>query len=163
MARSLVWAPAVLVLVLAVAMVSCGHIGYDELDVEIDAVGDAEPGDGPGADGLAACPVGTVETCPGSTVCVEVAERGYQPWTDAHDACLAVGRRLCTDAEWALACTCAVGLEEMTDDGAGSALEWEWVAEESGGVAQKRGYDTCDATSTHAVTDPYDFRCCVDR
>ena len=78
-------------------------------------------------------------------------------------ACAAVGRRLCTGAEWDLACPCAPSLTEMFNDNGGSGLDWEWVAEETGGVAHKRGYASCSDQSTHVVTDPYDFRCCVDR
>jgi hypothetical protein len=147
------WPGLVTVVALASAL-GCGRIGYDERPLGIDAppVIDAPP-----IDGLPACPAGTTESCPGSTVCVETAERGYATWMDAGAQCAAQGRRLCTDPEWALACYCAVGLVDMIDS------EWEWLAEETGGIAQKRGYQSCDATSTHPITDNYDFRCCADR
>jgi hypothetical protein len=147
------WSGLVTVVALA-AVAGCGRIGYDERPLAVDApaVVDAPP-----LDGLPACPAGTTESCPGSTVCIETAERGYTTWMDAGAQCAAVGRRLCTDPEWALACQCAIGLVDMVDS------EWEWLAEESGGIAQKRGYESCDATSTHPITDSYDFRCCADR
>ncbi len=158
---------AVLVAV-ALGAAACGRIGYDERSgsdgAAIDsAVIDAVLIDADRSDGLAACPNGTAESCAGSTVCIEIAERGNEPWTTARDTCLGVGRRLCTEAEWTLACTCALGLDEMFNDGGGSAQEWEWVADELSGVAHKRGYDSCDAASTHVVVDPYDYRCCADR
>jgi len=163
--RSWVW-------ILAVVTAGCGRIGYDERnDDDIDAAADgvsrsdADPVDAVDADpdALGACPNGTVELCAGNTACIEIDERGYDTWTNAVAACAAVGRRLCTGAEWDLACPCATGLNEMFDDGGGSAQEWEWVAEETGGVADKRGYASCADQSTHVVTDPYDYRCCVDR
>lgn len=142
-------------LLMVVALAACGRIGYDERPQEVDAP--PPPIDAPPIDGLPACPAGTTEACPGSTVCIETAERGYTDWTSAGAQCAAQGRRLCTDPEWALACQCAVGLVDMID------AEWEWLAEETGGIAQKRGYMSCDATSTHPITDNYDFRCCADR
>lgn len=142
-------------LILAVlgAGLACGRIGYEERPGGVDA----PPIDAAVIDGIPACPAGTAESCPGSPVCIEVVERGYIDWTAARDTCAGAGRRLCTDAEWALACGCAAGLVDMTDS------EWEWVAEESGGVAQKRGYESCDAISSHPITDSYDYRCCADR
>lgn len=95
-------------------------------------------------------------------MCIELAERGYDAWTNAVAMCSSVGRRLCTQAEWDLACPCATSLTEMFNDGGGSTPEWEWTADESGGVAHKRGYTSCADQSTHVVTDPYDYRCCVD-
>lgn len=151
---------ALVALVTLVALTACGRIGYDDRARDPDANGVAIDA---AVDGQPACPSGTVETCAGAAVCIEIAERGYAPWEAARDACQAVGRRLCAEAEWEEACTCASGLEEMIDDGGGSALAWEWVAEESGGVAHKRGWDSCLASSTHGITESYDFRCCADR
>ena len=140
------------------AVAACGRVGYDaQVDAQVDAAVDTP------IDGLPACPLGMVPTCTDSRVCVDLAERGNAPWTEARDLCAVTGARLCTDAEWAEACGCAVGLIDMANDGAGASLEWEWVAEESAGIAQKRGYSACGDTSTHAVTDPYDSRCCADR
>lgn len=164
MARS--WAS-----VLVMVACACGRIGYDELegddtDASADGTGpsDADPVDAPDAiDALAACPNGTVELCSGSLVCIEMVERGYDSWTNAVAACAAVGRRLCTGAEWDLACPCAPSLVDMYFDNGGSSAEWEWVAEESGGIAHKRGYASCADQSTHPVTDSYDYRCCADR
>jgi hypothetical protein len=152
--------------VLVVVASACGRIGYDELEVgdtdaEVDAPTDADPVDA--VDALAACPGGTAELCTGSLVCIELTERGYDTWTNAVAACAAVGRRLCTGAEWDLACPCAPSLTDMFNDNGGSSLEWEWVAEESGGIAHKRGYSSCSDQSTHAITDQYDYRCCADR
>lgn len=149
----------------AAAAAGCGRIGYDPTALDgLDAVAvDAADLDGLAIDALPACPTGTVPLCAGAAVCIEVDERGNADWTTARDTCLGAGRRLCADAEWALGCGCEPTLTEMFLDGAGASLEWEWVAEESGGTAQKRGYDSCDATSTHAIVDAYDYRCCADR
>jgi hypothetical protein len=146
--------------------VGCGRIGYgeptdEEADAEVDGAVDAASVDADPTDALAACPSGTVEVCSGSLVCIEIVERGYDTWPRAVSACAAVGRRLCTGAEWDEACPCATSLTEMFNDTAG--LEWEWVAEESEGIAHKRGYGSCADTSTHPVTDSYAFRCCADR
>ncbi|KAB2888491.1 MAG: hypothetical protein F9K40_20465 [Kofleriaceae bacterium] len=162
-------ATSVMAVVVAGLAIGCGRIGYDEREDDVDAMADgigptdADPTDADPTDALAACPTGTVELCSGSPVCIELTERGYDTWTNAVAACAAVGRRLCTGAEWDLACPCAPALVDMFDDQGGSAAEWEWVAEESGGTAHKRGYTSCADQSTHVVTDPYDFRCCVDR
>jgi hypothetical protein len=40
---------------------------------------------------------------------------------------------------------------------------FEWVVEESAGVAQKRGPLACTDTSSHVIGDPYEYRCCADR
>lgn len=117
---------------------ACGRIGYDEVDSD------------------ATCPAGTTSLSPGSSACIEVVERGTMPWTGAAADCAALGRRLCRDLEWAEACVNATNLVDMLDGG------WEWVAEESAGVAQKRGSTECTAISSHAVVDPYEYRCCVD-
>ncbi len=135
---------------------ACGRVGYEP--VTTDAPTDVAPDVGP-----APCPLAMVPICDGASVCIDLAERGYTDWTNARDLCAVTGARLCTDAEWAEACTCAVGLIDMAGDGGGTALEWEWLAEETGGIAQKRGYAACSDTSTHPITDSYDYRCCADR
>ena len=143
-------------LALLVLTAACGRIGYDELAaVRIDAMADA-PVD------AATCPSDTTPITAGSSVCVELVERGNAPWTVARDTCASLGRRLCADAEWAIACTDASGLVDMANDGNGATPEWEWVAEEAAGVAQKRGYSACSSMSSHQVIDPYDYRCCLD-
>jgi hypothetical protein len=136
-----------------VALIGCGRLGYDSRidagsldDAPVDIAIDAPP----------TCPLDTVPLSPGSQVCIEIVERGTIPWTDAVLACSAVGRRLCADAEWFEGCVNATGLVDMLDG------EFEWVAEEVAGVAQKRGVSDCTTTATHAVVDPYEFRCCVD-
>lgn len=130
--------------ILAVVTVSCRRIGYDERsDDDTDATEtidsappiDAEPIDA--IDALAACPSGTAELCAG---------HGH---ARSHSAC--VHRRRPTAA-----------LLEHLHEGGGSTLEWEWTADESG-IADKRGYDSCDSQSTHPIVDAYDFRCCADR
>jgi hypothetical protein len=154
------------VLVAAMLLAACGRIGYDELTDDTDAASADAATDATAIDAidaLAACPTGTVELCAGSLVCIEQVERGYDTWTNAVAACAAVGRRLCTQAEWDLACPCAPSLTDMFNDNGGSSAEWEWTADESGGVAHKRGYSSCSDQSTHVVTDPYDYRCCADR
>ena len=139
------------VLVILVVLAGCGRLGFDGSDpppFDIDA-----PPSPPGE-----CPNDTVETKVGSGVCIEKVQRGSKAWVDARGACIEVGRRLCADAEWAEGCNEAVGVEAMTGD------DWEWVAEEVGGVAQKRGVAACEDTSSHEITtDPYGFRCCVTK
>lgn len=135
--------------VLVLALVSCGRIGYDGL-ASTDAPVDDRLVEPP-------CPDGTSAVTEGAATCIELVERGTVPWTTAKQDCEALGRRLCTDAEWAAGCENVVGIVDMIDGG------WEWVAEEAGGVAQKRGSDACTAVSSHAVIDPYEYRCCVDR
>ncbi len=137
---------------------ACGRIGYEPRvgDDDVDATTDT---------GSAACPTGTTELTAGSLVCIEQEERGNETWTDATSICDGLGRRLCSDAEWFLACTDAVGLVDMANDGAGANPEWEWVSDlATAGEAEKRGYAACGDMSSHEILiDPYDFRCCVDR
>lgn len=154
----------------------CGRIGIDQRE----APGDAAALDGPSAPDAPAdtapkvCPADTTELGAGSTTCIEVTERGLASWVDAAAACATVGRRLCTDAEWSLACTQASGLVDMFDDqtgegsgsgsGGGSASNWEWTADMTAGEATKRGYLSCDDLATHGINDgAYDFRCCVPK
>lgn len=151
------WGHAGLVLLL---VASCGRIGIDQLGT--DAAIDGQPGADVATD-AATCPPETVAITDGAAVCIELAERGTLSWTEAVATCGALGRRLCSDAEWATACTNAPGLIDMINDNGGASPEWEWVADMTGGVAGKRGYLLCGDISTHAVTDPYDFRCCADR
>ncbi len=130
----------------------CGRLDFDTRvqpgDASIDSAVDAPAG----------CPAATTPIAPGSTVCIEQARRGSETWTNAKASCMALGRRLCADAEWFEACTMASGLTDMINDG------YEWVAEESGGVAQKRGASGCNDMSAHEIfVDPYGYRCCVDR
>lgn len=127
-----------------ILLFGCGRLGYDR--VEADATPDAPP----------VCPADTLPLSPGSQVCIEIVERGTIPWTDAVTSCAGLGRRLCADAEWFEGCVNATGLVDMIDG------DFEWVAEESGGVAQKRGSTDCTVMSSHAVVDPYEYRCCVD-
>jgi hypothetical protein len=157
--------------VVALGAAACGRIGIDEADRSDGPVNGADANGSPdGAtvdataiDGApAVCPLGTTEIAPGATVCIEITERGYESWTFGNGQCLGLGRRLCADAEWANACVNATGLVDMANDGGGANPEWEWVAEESGGIAQKRGFSTCDERSTHDVGGAYDYRCCVD-
>ena len=131
----------------------CGRIGYDELAF---VAPDAAP---------AMCPGDMTEVSPGTSVagvtsvakvCIEYTERGTEPWTVGKDQCSALARRLCTDAEWFSACVNAKGLVDMIDGG------FEWVAEEMDGVALKRGSTDCTVMSSHAIVDPYEFRCCGD-
>jgi hypothetical protein len=130
----------------------CGRLDFDARlqpsDASIDTAVDAPAG----------CPPAMTAIAPGRTVCIEQARRGSETWTNAKASCAALGRRLCADAEWFEACTMASGLTDMINDG------YEWVAEESNNVAQKRGASGCDDMSSHEIfVDPYGFRCCVDR
>lgn len=143
-------------LVLAAA---CGRIGYDERrSVDAATVVDvAITSDAPPIDAPAVCPVDALEIAPGSTVCIEIAQRGSDPWTTAKSICEGLGRRLCADAEWLAGCTNQPTLMNMVGD------DYEWVAEEAAGIAQKRGASACEDSSSHSVTDPYGYRCCVDK
>jgi len=147
--------------VVLVMLVGCGRIGYEPREAQIDApTTDSQP-DGPV---VPVCPAGTTEITAGASVCVEQAERGGDTWTNAKAVCNADGRRLCGDAEWLTACVDAAGLVDMANDGGGANPNWEWVAEESAGVAQKRGYAACSDTAAHEIfVDSYDYRCCVDK
>ena len=131
-------------------LAACGRFGFDESGIGVvtpDATPDAPP----------TCPSDTTELAPDATVCIEKAQRS-DTWTNAKMMCGSAGRRLCADAEWALACDNAVGLISMVGP------DWEWVAEEAGGVAQKRGFGACSDTSSHEIfVDPYEFRCCVNK
>jgi len=139
----------------------CGRVGYErrsgadahDVDAETDPSDAADVIDAR----IAACPTGMTELTVGSTVCIELKERGDAPWTTSKLDCESLGRRLCADAEWFLGCTDAVGLVDMIDGG------YEWVAEETGGVAQKRGELACTVMSSHAIVDPYEYRCCADK
>ena len=143
-------------LAVLVLIAGCGRIGIEprigELDAAVtpDVTADAR-----------VCPADTTELMAGSTVCIEKTERGNDTWTNAKAACEGLGRRLCADAEWLLACDSATGLVDMAND---AASEWEWMAEETGGVALKRGFAACGDMSSHEIlVDPYDYRCCVDK
>jgi len=129
---------------LVVTAIGCGRVNYDERR-------------GLDANDPAACPSETTEIQPGGDVCIELVERGTVPWTTAKSMCASLGRRLCADAEWFTACVNATGLVDMIDGG------YEWVAEEMDGVALKRGSTACTVMSSHAVVDPYEYRCCVTR
>lgn len=135
-------------LLVLVVSAGCGRLGFDSSDVPL------EPD----------APVGNT-VCPGDTreiadsgVCIEEAQRGIKTWLGAKDDCLNLGRRLCADAEWVDGCSKVGSLQAMVDD-------WEWVAEESAGIAQKRGGGgACGDMSTHETdTDPFGYRCCVDK
>lgn len=102
----------------------------------------------------AVCPVDMTRVAPTSLVCIETAQRSNAAWPDARTTCTALGRRLCSDPEWLQACTVASGLVDMVGD-------YEWLAEESGGVAQKRGNGSCADLSAHDIATPYGYRCCA--
>jgi len=149
--------------IVVVMLGGCGRLGYERrvdadaplFDTAPDAVVDAAP------DAIDAyvpvCPVGMTELAVGSSVCIELVERGDAPWTTAKLDCESLGRRLCADAEWFLGCTDATGLVDMIDGG------YEWVAEEAGGIALKRGELACTVMSSHAIVDPYEYRCCAPK
>lgn len=141
-------------LVVLTTLTAC-RIGFDPVSGPpiTDAPVDVAPADGPKV-----CPPDTVAITAGSTVCIELVQRGRDPWTFARDICASLSRRLCADAEWLTACESArAGLLDMVGP------DYEWVAEESAGIAQKRGASSCQDPSAHAVVDPYDWRCCADR
>lgn len=150
-----------------VAMLSaCGRIGIDERRIGGDTADAANPTDGAAIDvavdaadvsdavAQLACPPDMTKLSATSSTCIELADRGGDLWLAGKATCNALGRRYCTDAEWLEACLGATGLVDMTAD------NYEWVAEESGGVAQKRGASGCDDASAHVITDPYEVRCC---
>jgi hypothetical protein len=138
---------------------ACGRLGFDAqgprpIDGSVDG---ATEGPADAAIDTAGCPVDMTAIAPGGAVCIELAQRGIATWTNAMAACTTRGRRLCGDAEWHTACLMATGLSGMVGD------DYEWVAEESGGFAQKRGATSCEDKSTHEIlVDPYGYRCCVD-
>jgi hypothetical protein len=135
---------ALLAVVVATLGAGCGRIGLDP------HAADAKVRQGE-------CPSGMLEIAGAGEACIESAERGNAPWTEARDTCAGLGRRLCTATEWAAACAGTAGLIDMADD---AVPEWEWLAAEDGGIAEKGGYAACDDTGTHPVVDPYDYRCC---
>jgi hypothetical protein len=140
--------------VLLIALCACGRLGYDEVlpEVAADGTPDAMP------DAAPACVEGTLPIAADSSVCIEIAERGNVTWTSAKADCESLGRRLCADAEWYAGCTYQPTLVGMVDG------DFEWVAEESAGVAQKRGPSTCEGMSAHEIfVDPYVYRCCVEK
>ncbi len=112
------------------------------------------PVDAPDDMAALACPADMTRLSPTSNVCMDINSRGQAIWLDGKALCQGLGRRYCTDAEWFEGCTNAVGLVDIAGDG------YEWVAEESAGVAQKRGAADCDDASAHVITDPYEVRCC---
>jgi hypothetical protein len=141
-------------LLLLAASAACGRLNYDALE-EPPPIGAAD------APSSGACPADTAPIEPGAAVCIELAERGTTTWVAANDACANLGRRLCRDAEWAVACEKAVGLADMAG---GADTTWEWMLEQDGTLALKRGIDVCTDTSSHEIANgDYDFRCCVDR
>lgn len=153
----------------------CGRIGIDRL--EATGTPDGDPGSNTADAGVdtapAICPPGTTELGPGAATCIEKEERGTSSWTNATASCASVGRRLCSDAEWALACVEATGLVDMFDDqgsgsgsgsGSAGAANWEWTGDMDAGAAKKRGLLSCDDASAHDIdVDGYDFRCCVPK
>lgn len=135
----------------------CGRLSFEP--IENLAASDAA------TDGPRVCPADTSALSAGVTAgvmtCIEKAERGYMTWTDADAKCRSLNRRLCADAEWALACDQAAGLADMISDADG--FQWEWVAEVANDQGSKRGYEFCGDIATHEIfVEPYDFRCCVD-
>jgi hypothetical protein len=133
-------------LLVLVAVAGCGRLGFDTNESPVG--GDASVGGG--------CPSDTLEIAD-SGVCIEKAQRGTKTWIDAKGDCTNLGRRLCGGGEWVDGCDKLASLQAMVDD-------WEWVAEETGGIADKRGgAGACSDTSSHEIdTDPYGYRCCVD-
>jgi|GEM_PF-2706589 len=145
-----------------VTLTACGRIGIDERRIASDSapadtLADGSPADvAPDAppDAALACPADMTRLSPSSSVCIELADRGGALWLEGKATCEALGRRYCTDAEWLEGCLNATGLVDITLD------NYEWVAEEAGGIAQKRGAGGCDDGSAHVITDPYEVRCC---
>jgi hypothetical protein len=143
-------------------LAACGRIGIDERhggdDVAEDAATDAVTGTDASPDSMddaaLACPADMTRLSMTSMVCIELDDRGAELWQVGKDICEAMGRRYCTDAEWFEGCQNAVGLVDISGD------DWEWVAEEASGVAQKRGPSGCTETGSHVITDPYEVRCC---
>jgi len=140
---------------LLVLVLGCGRIGIDPVE--------SLAGDAPVTDAPRGCPDDMVAIADGVPTCVEKTERGTLTWTTAKQACTDAGRRLCAGNEWTLACKLAPGLVDMANDGGGSEINWEWVAEVNGDIADKRGLEQCTDMSAHEIfADPYDFRCCLD-
>lgn len=148
------------VLVGVIGLAACGRIGYEERRqadaavADVPALIDSRAIDA-AVDAPSVCPADTLVTVVGGSACIEIAQRGTDTWINAKALCEGMGRRLCTDAEWLEGCTNQSTLTNMTGD------DYEWVAEEAAGIAQKRGASGCDDSSSHAITDPYGYRCCV--
>jgi hypothetical protein len=132
-------------------LAGCGKIGF-ESRTSSDAASDGVP---PLIDAVPACPIDTLEIMPGSAVCIEIAQRGNAPWGEAVTTCDGLGRRLCADLEWYAGCVNQPTLMDMVGD------DYEWVAEMAAGDAQKRGAADCEDMSSHAIIDPYGYRCCA--
>lgn len=143
----------------AVLAAGCGRLGFNQeqqppSDAASDVASDVAIDMSPDA---AVCAADTTPILAGSMVCIEKAQRGDATWTNARASCIALGRRLCTDFEWFAGCVNAVGVTDMFGD------NYEWVAEESSGVAQKRGASSCNDMSAHEIfVDPYGYRCCTE-
>jgi hypothetical protein len=139
-----------------VCLAACGRVGFD-------GVGEPPLPDAPGAiTGEAdaapvACPNGMALLGAGFPgVCIELAERAAETWLGARDRCLSVGRRLCTTSEWTFACTGVAGMQAMTG-------AFEWLAEESGGLAESRGAASCTDAALHDIDSvAFELRCCLD-
>ena len=129
--------------VLLTLLGACGRFGFDELGAAPDAAGIT-----------LRCPAAMVEVEVASA-CIEQLQRGSTTWTEARASCEALGRRLCTAVEWVAACSNESAVTGMTDD-------WEWLAEEAGGIADKRGSGGCDQTAVHEIfVDSFGYRCCA--
>lgn len=131
---------------------ACGRVDYERSGLmgAMDAGSTHDEGAG-------TCPADTllIATPTEASFCVERNDRVAAPFEAARSACLAEGRHLCTDDEWRLGCELGGAMFlDLSDD-------WEWVdLLVDAATAKKRGY-TCGDTSSHAVADPYPYRCCA--
>ena len=108
------------------------------------------------------CPSGYV--CVDGSFCIQEDEGGYSNWYDAITECNEMDGRLCTYAEWYLACTQneagTISLNYMTDG-------WEWVSDASKGIetaeAMIVGDRECTDNSSTSVYSYVYFRCCADK
>jgi hypothetical protein len=167
-------------LLFALALASCGRLGYDyraddggAADAPGADAGDAgDLPDAPGADASDAgdpldaawadalvCPGGTVAVGGDGGFCIEEAQRAALTWLAARDDCQSRGHRLCWDGEWQEACQAApAGLTGMVGD-------WEWTGEMvAPGYAALRGELSCHSTAPYPIDDgDHAYRCCLGR
>ena len=116
---------------------------------------DSGPPDSGPPDAGPSCPPDMLLVIDGAAFCIEINDRPAEPFDTAATTCAGAGRRLCADDEWRVGCEMGgSGFMDVGDD-------WEWVdVILSPGVAKKRGYNCVDVSS-HAVVDPYPYRCCM--
>lgn len=116
-----------------------------------------------GLSGPRPCPAGFVSV--NDEYCIEIDERVNQSWTYAAEYCIwTMDARLCTTAEWRVACThsAELGLINMANS------NWEWTDDGNGDDNNNMtiiGHSYCSELSDNSVNEMngYSFRCCKSR